>query len=496
MTKSKIFLFFCLSFLGGVFVYSFFKLSIIPLIWLLIFSLISISVFWRYKKIVVLGFCFLFFISGIFTCHLEEKRFLSSEILKYNDTQKDIVLLGFVAEPPQLKEKVSRLTIQGIHLYIDGKKILTSDRVLVTTDRYPEYSYGDILEIKGKVETPQVFEDFNYKDYLKKERIYSILDWPKIEKKGDGAGNPMIKAAVSFKEKIKSVGRVFFSPPQLGFLEALLFGDEENISSEWKEKLNTTGTRHIAAVSGMNITIISFLIFSFFISLGLWRKQAFYLSLFLIAGYILMIGFPASAVRAGIMAALALIAQNFGRSYSSQRAIFFAATFMVLENPLLLRYDIGFQLSFLAILGIVNLNPLFSILFFKLPSFFKETLSSTLSAQIFTLPVLIYNFGYISLVSPLANILIVPLLAPLTILLFVFVFSGMVFLPLAFVFSLPAWFFLTYITKTIDIFSKIPFASFNFKNVHWAIFFIFYSILVIIVWKLKKRFAHPIFLRE
>lgn len=312
------------------------------------------------------------------------------------------------------------------------------------------------------------------------------------------SGNPLVGALLSFKNKFQEIARNFISPPQEGILEALIFGEEDNISQDWKDKLNITGTRHIAAVSGMNITIIASLILSFALGLGLWRQQAVFLSIFLLLLYILMIGLPASAVRAGIMGALLLIAQHFGRATAAQRIVFFTASFMLFLNPLLLVFDIGFQLSFLAVLGLVYLQPIFHRFLKKIPDpkFFplKTTLSATLAAQIFTLPILIYNFGRIPVFSIIPNILIVPLLAPITILIIIFGISGIIFLPLGYIFSFPVWFFLTYIINIINWFSKIPLVNITLK-IHWIWLLIFYSVLILITWRLNKN-KKPIFLND
>jgi competence protein ComEC len=253
--------------------------------------------------------------------------------------------------------------------------------------------------------------------------------------------------------------------------------------------LNFTGTRHIAAVSGMNITIVSDLIFGFLLWLGLWRHQAFYFSTILIILYILMIGAPASAIRAGIMGLLLLTAQHFGRFSSASRSIVFAATLMLLQNPLILRYDIGFQLSFLATMGMIHLQEILSEKLKKIPDVFqlRNNLSSTLAAQIFVFPILIYNFGQISLISPLTNIFILPLIPIITILGFIFSFIGIFWQGLAQILSWPAWLGLTYILKIVDFSSKISWASLIFKNIHWIFLIISYLILGIIVWRIKEN---------
>jgi len=487
MTPSKIFLYFCLSFILGVFLNSIFSISQLTRLGFLILGLILISVFWQYKKFTVFGFCLLFLVAGIWRHQVAESEIIKSELRKYNDRNEIITLVGIIATEPDIREKITKLTVKIQSL--DGNK--KDGRVLVTTWRYPEYQYGDKLEIEGKLESPPILEGFNYQDYLQKEGIYSVMSWPKIKLVERGQGNPAMKILFSFKNKFRETTRTFFSLPQEGLLEALVFGDEGNISREWKEKLNITGTRHIAAVSGMNVTIIGFLVLSFISNLGFWRNQAFYISIFLLLFYILMIGAPASAVRAGIMGGLLMLAQYFGRLFSAQRAVVFAAFFMLLQNPLLLRFDIGFQLSFLAILGIIHLQPFFFKCFKFIPNSkifpLRMVLSATIAPQIFALPILVYNFGRIPLVSPITNILIIPIIAPLTILIFIFGVLTMIALPLGSFLSWPIWLFLTYIIFLVDRFSKFSLASLTLENVHWIWILIFYLILGYLTFRLKER---------
>ena len=171
-----------------------------------------------------------------------------------------------------------------------------------------------------------------------------------------------------------------------------------------------------------------------------------------------MIGAPASATRAGVMAVILLLAQYLGRLSQATRAVIFAASLMLFLNPLLLKSDVGFQLSFLAVLGIIYFQPVLGKWLRKVPDYkifpVRATLSTTLSAQVFTMPVLLYNFGYVPLLSPLTNILIVPFLAPLTILVFVFGISSMILWPLGYILSWPTWLALTYVVSIINFFSR------------------------------------------
>lgn len=485
MTKSRIFLYFCLFFICGIFLNSFFNVSQPLILGFLILGLILISVLWNYRIIAVLGFCFIFLAGGI--CWYQRVEFESKDnkLKDLNDKQEEIILIGIVSEEPDLKENNTKLTVDNIEIgyeEIEGK-------ILITARKYPEYQYGDKLKITGLLKTPATFEDFNYQNYLAKDEIYSVMNWPEIELIGKNEGNILSESLFSLKKKLKESLNRTMSPPQSGVLEALFFGDEENIPQNLKDKFNITGIRHITAVSGMNITIISALILNFLLFLGLNRRQAFYYSLILIFLYILMIGAPASAQRAGIMGCLFLTAQYFGRLAAASRLIIFAATFMLLLNPLLLKLDVGFQLSFLSMLGLVYLQPILSDFFRKIPNIFqlRYTLAATFSAQIFTLPILVFNFGRMSLVGPLINILVIPTLSFITILGFIFSILGIFLRPLGWFLSLPVWLFLTYIIKIVDYFSQFSLAAVTFENVSGVWLMVFYLFLGYIAWRLQEK---------
>jgi len=489
MTVSKIFLYLCLSFIGGIFINSIIFIPQLILLSFLILGTLLISVLWKYKRLVVIGFCLIFLVLGISRHQLALSKIDNSAIKKF--IGNEVTLIGLVSEEPEIREKSTKLTVKTEEIqYIENGSRCSGEKVLVTTWRYPEYQYGDKLKIRGLLEEPEVFEGFNYRDYLAKDGILAVIYFPEIELIKQNQGNFLKKILISSKNKLEDNLGKAMPRPQSAILEALFFGKEENISQEWKEKLNLTGTRHITAVSGMNITIITFLILSFLLMLGFWRHQAFYFSIILIILYILMIGAPSSAIRAGIMAGLLLLAQHFGRLSAASRVIVFTATFMLIQNPLLLRLDIGFQLSFLATMGLIHLQPALLDWFKKVPNFLqlRNNLAATLAAQVFALPILIYNFGQISMISPLANILILPLIPFITILGFIFAFIGIFWEVLAQILSWPAWLLVTYTLKIIDWFSKIPWASLTFKDVHWIFLIISYLILgLFIFWLNQKR---------
>lgn len=293
-----------------------------------------------------------------------------------------------------------------------------------------------------------------------------------------------------FKRKIETVINENLPAPQGDILFSLLFGEQQKISKIWKEKLNRAGVRHITAVSGSNIVIVSSVLILLAIALGLYRGSAFYFALFFIWFYVLVIGFPASAVRAGIMGSLFLFCEKIGRQKTADRALILAAGAMLAFNPLLLRYDIGFQLSFLAVLGIIYLMPFFQNTLEKI-TFLKgiglaEIVAMTLAAQVFTLPLLLYNFGYVSLVSLFSNILIVPLLSFVMVAGFSFLIAAMIFQSLGFIFLFPLTIMLNYFVWVVEFFAEVPWAVLRWQ-ISWLWIPVFYLILGIFSYLQTKR---------
>ena len=494
MTKSKIVLYFCLAFVGGIFLSSLIPVNksgfltphLIIISGGLILGILLISLFWPFgklrisssrKKVAFIGFCILFLVAGIWRYQTAELVVINNEFDKYNDNEQDVNLKGIVVQEPDVRETNTKLVIE-----IEGIK----GKILATAGNYPEYRYGDKLSIKGKLQTPVVFEDFNYKNYLAKDGIYSVIYYPELQLIENNKGNLVYAKILDFKDRLRKSIYQNLSPPQSSILGAMILGDKRQISDEWKTRLNIAGVRHITAVSGLHVAILTSILMTLLIGLGFWRHQAFYFAIILIALFIIMTGLQPSAVRAGIMGGLFLLAQYLGRLNISSRAVVFAATLMLFMNPLLLKLDVGFQLSFLAMMGIIYLLPFFQNLLNFIPSkSIKGILSMTFSAYIFTLPILIYNFGYISLVAPITNLLIVPLLPLIMALGFIFALAGMVFQPLGWILSWPVWLLLTYLTKAVDFFSQ-SWAFKTLENVHWIWLIVFYLILGFIVWRLQE----------
>ena len=443
---------------------------------LFIFGALLVSIFWRHKTFVVAGLCVVFFAVGVWRFQSVQAGIENHILNGYYG--EEVSVGGRVVREPDLREGHTKITVAAETLYVEDGSVLDISggaKILLTVKSYPAYVYGDYLRITGKLQMPVESEEFNYKKYLSAQGIAFVMYWPEVgaeDRKKISQPSAVFEKIMAAKKTFRGAIEQNMSPPESSILSAMIFGDQGSgrLSKEWTEKLNRSGLRHITAVSGMNITIISQMLFALGLAIGLWRGQAFYFALLILSIYILTIGAPASAVRAGIMGGLFLLAQKVGRPANAGRAIVFAATGMVALNPFLPTRDVGFQLSFLAMLGMVYLMP--SMLgwfeFIPNPAWLplRQLFAMTLSAQLFTLPILIYNFGQLSLAAPFANVLIVPLLPLITVLGLAYGAAGAIWPFFGWILSWPAWLFMAYTIAVIDFSSRLPLAV-VIKNVHW-----------------------------
>lgn len=487
MTPSKILFYLCISFVVGIFISSIVKIPQIFLWGFLFLGMLAIIVSLFFKKdfLMIISFCFLFLLLGVIRLQISEFNIANDELRKFNNKGK-ITLVGIIIKEPDVRDTWQKLKIE-----IENPKGV----VLVTTSRYPEYKYLDKIKTIGKLETPNETEDFSYKNYLMKDGIYSVMNFPKVELIETG-GRPtstfsfIYSKILFFKQKLRGSIRKNYSPPQSLILEGTVLGDNGVMSQDLKNKLNITGLRHIIAVSGTHVVILSSIVMSLLLALGFWRGQAFYIAIIFICFYIALTGLPASGVRAGIMGGLYLLAQKLGRQSMGSRVIASAGAIMLLINPLLLFYDVGFQLSFLAVMGLIYLEPFIKdflkIFTKKKAENLISIISTTFAAQIFTLPIMVYNFGNISLVSPITNLLVLPIVSGLMIFGFLSSILGVASQFLGWIVSIPCWFLLTYFVKIIDFFSQ-PWALKTIENVHWIWLVISYLVLGAVVRQLKKQ---------
>ena len=298
---------------------------------------------------------------------------------------------------------------------------------------------------------------------------------------------------LALKQRINFGLSKIIPEPQLSLMKSLFFGGKANLPFELKKQIRKVGLSHLVAVSGLNLTIVTQIVSSFFNVFLLAGFLNFLFSVFFILGFTVMADFSASVVRAAIMAILLLIARLTHRLYNSSFALIIAVLLMIVFNPRIIIDDFGFQLSVLATLGIVYLYPLFEKwpfwqkdIFKGRSAFLKETMLLSFSALVFVAPWIIYKTQMFSLVTPLTNLLIVPLVPIIMVLGFLVAFLSFIFFPLAFLVGFCLNFLLSYMLKIITLFSHWPMAEIFFPHFQ-AIWLIIYYLLLIYYLYYERR---------
>ena len=398
-----------------------------------------------------LGVFVLTFGLGVLRYEIKDASSVSAE-LEPKIGQK-VLLNGFIAEEPDERENSTRLIF----------KSETGDKILLVVNRYPEYFYGDVLEAGGTLKEPDNFsDDFDYKSYLAKDDILLEIIFPEIKKSGSGAGWKVKHVLLGLKNKYLENLSEVLSEPQASFVGGLTIGARKSMPAEILEQFRKVGVIHIVVLSGYNITIVAK---AFAGALGAFLPRIFAASFGMIGIFLFAIlaGASATVVRASIMASILYLAGSVGRVYEAKVALFAAGFLMLLYNPKILRFDLGFQLSFLAALGLLYLSPYFEKFVRWLPKKFnlREYGLATLSAQVAVLPILLQNSDSLSLFSLPANLLIL-IFVPAT------MFFGFLSGVLAFVhpwvaapFSWVTYFLSSYELWIASFFANLPFSSLN-----------------------------------
>ncbi len=378
-----------------------------------------------------------------------------------------VSLEGVVIREPDLRER-------SMHLYVQ----VDDELLLVKTNRYSNVAYGDYISFEGKLKKPELFTTdlgrvFDYPKYLRARGVEYVVPFADVSVLSHGHGNMFLAPLLRFKQAFIRRIEQIIPEPAVGLAEGLLLGVKQALGEDLESIFRRTGIIHIVVLSGYNITIVVLFI-TYTLSYFLPFRFRLAFGLLAIMSFALMVGLSSTVVRASIMASLLLLAQNQGRTYAVIRALFFAGAIMLLINPYLLVYDIGFELSFLATLGLLLFAPFIEKIAGFVPVVFhvREFFSATVATQLFVLPILLYNIGEFSIVAVLVNVLVLPMVPVAMLLTF---FTGMIsfiYQPLATLLGYATYFSLQYIIDVASIFAELPFASVAIKS------FSFYMVII------------------
>jgi competence protein ComEC len=402
-----------------------------------------------------------------------------------------VEVIGLICDDPQRKEKGAQLllcaetvrTQDGHSLSVKGKALLRSPS--------KEWRYGQRVRAFGTLQLAAQDENFSYRFYLSTRGVSSVMEYPSLQVLQEGQGNWLKGKIYDLRERAYQLINRLLPQPQAGLLAGILLGIESDIPNALEQAFQDTGTAHVIAISGYNMTLLAGLVLSAF-RRRLPSAWAGVFALLTIGFYTLLVGGSPAVIRAALMSGLTMSAQLIGRKQAGPFTLTLTVAVLCLFNPLYL-WDAGFQLSVMATLGLVLYAGRMSAwlerlagrwmaepLMRKFSGFIAEYFLFTLAAQVTTLPVIIFQFEQISLTSLLAN----PLILPVQPLIMMFgglaVISGLFIYPIGQAFALLAWLFLTYTLRMVDLLAGIPTGVITVGKVTPLVILLFYSLLFLV----------------
>jgi len=486
--RDKVFFLSCFGFIFGVLLRSLVQIDFYTIVFLggigaVFFLLYFIAL--KSKVYIFVGVFLLVFSLGIFRFHVADK---SAPIVFKSQVGQTVSFSGVITDEPVVGEKNQKLIIKIKENLPKGNSFGKGEegeevRVLVTVNFGENFKYGDEVNLKGELEKPENFKTdtgkmFDYVNYLRKDDIEYVMSYPEVEIISHNNGSKIKNGLFAVKNKFLEKINFAVPNPESLLLGGLVLGERSAFSPELREDFIRTGTIHIIALSGYNITIVA----EWFMKLFAYLPQTLGIGagIFAILLFILMTGGASTAVRAGLMATLALIARATGRNYDIGRALLLAGVAMILFNPFILAFDVSFQFSFIATVAVIFLAPRFEKYFGWVTKRFglRDIVSVTFSAYIFVLPFILYKMGNLSLVALPANILVLPFI-PLTMAFGFFTgFAGLIWSAFALPFGFISYWLLHYELGIISLLSNLSFASLSIPNFPLALTLLIYGYFI------------------
>jgi len=476
-SPSKSFLSYCVAFLIGIAGASALELPHTEPLYIYVGLFVPtffLLLFWKEQKTRYVAFVFLFLILGIARYSIAVPA--DTTIYQTEDT----VTARVVREPD-----VRIDSVKYVVSIEDGPHV--GELVYISAGLYPRYTYANTLAIKCELERPEAFEDFRYDMYLASRGVFLTCSRPSINLVQAQTQSNLFRSLYLFKSKVAEQINQLWPEPYASFMAGLLYGYRGGLGS-LQEQFNITGVTHIVAISGYNITIVSTILLSLFISFRIRRQRAFWIVVAGIALFVFFVGASASVVRAGIMGVLVLLARQMGRISSIGNVLALTAVFMTVWNPYVLLWDAGFQLSFLATMGLVYIAPIIEKPFKKIPEILglRESIVATLAVTIVTLPLILFQFGRLSIVSPIVNILILPFIPFIMAVGFVATAVSFFLFPFGQFIGFIVLGGMMYIVSIVRWFASLPFAAVE-VSIPLIGVVVAYGILGYITWQQRKE---------
>jgi competence protein ComEC len=520
-SKSKTFLAFCFCFMIGAAFFSYETNSRLafPLYISLFPTAFGLIIFWKNTLLRVLLVGVVFFISGGLRVLWAVPSNTTSHLNYY--WGQTIKISGWISDEPDRRVDKTYYTVTVEKVVMEGAEQGVSGKLLIKTRIYPEYNFADEVNIVCQLDSPksQTFDAFRYDKYLERQGVWSVCKNPKISLIKSGSqhsvASKLLGYIFSFKVVVSAQLARLWAEPENSFLAGLLYGGKSGLPPELSDDFSKTGVSHVIAVSGFNITIIATTLMSLLIAAGLYRRGAGIASAAAIIIFVIFTGATASVVRAAVMGLLVILAGQLGRRSQIGYVLVFAATFMTLCNPYVLLWDAGFQLSFLATIGLVYISPILQSVIARSEerttsqslkiknsivrrlfclvrgSGIAEPLLTTFSAIIATLPLILFQFGRLSIVAPLVNVLVLWSIPWLMLAGFITLIVSFIFFPLGQIFAAFTHFGLRYVILVVTWFGRQSWSAVEFHLPWWGMV-LMYVVFVFVIARSKMNTVYEV----
>lgn len=358
----------------------------------------------------------------------QRQQAAAESLYPYNDLPQGAVLEGWLAAGADVRDGYALLRVQVERLHPAGEPLFTpvDGMLLALVSPAGDWQYGDRLRLEGLLETPPELDEFSYRDYLARQGIQSYLRADQVQTLGGTAGNALLRGLDGLRQRALALAYRLWSGAEAALFAGVLLGIDSGLPAGVRQAFQNTGTAHIIAISGFNISLLAGLFIRLcerVLGRPRWLLSSL-LTALLLGAYTLLVGGEPAVVRAAIMGTLALAASQIGRG-AGLNALGAAGLLMALLNPQVL-WEPGFQLSFSATLGLILYAQPLEQAFTRLAGRWLNPLNAqrlakpvgefflyTLAAQLLTLPVVAAHFQRLSLSALLANPLVLPAQPPL-----------------------------------------------------------------------------------
>jgi competence protein ComEC len=435
------------------------------------------------------------------------EQFLSS-----HNNRGVVGVRGTVSRDPEVGPTATRLRLSVSEILGEGEWQAVSGVAVLYLPRYPEYRYGDILAARGSLEGtllqeldwPSTSDASDYSDYLSSQGVHSVMLYPEVELLASGKGSSPLGWVYGVRNRMSAALAAVLPEPQAALAQSIILGMRTAMPADLKDDFSISGTTHLLAISGVNLTIVAGMLVT--TTVGLFgRKHHLYvwLTLVTIWFYAVLTGLQPPILRAAIMLSIFLAASLFGRQRSGVISLFLSAAIMVGFSPTIFR-DPSFQLSFAAMAGMVIVCPPLQTVTRKaieraveegkiraVTLFVADSLVVSLTAVIAVWPLIAYYFGIVSWIGVPATFATLPAMPAIIVTGMASACLGLIFLPLGQIIGWLAWLPLSYLLLAVTAFASVPGASIETGPVGLRLVAVYYGLLVVALcsWQYRVRLS-------